>query len=229
MFKQLLAVFRGDHPLQVASANFTRMMELTQEMLLEAGAIYWGKGQSPEERTRLYEQDVQVNKLERAIRKQVVAHLSGPVPSDVPYGLLMMSLVKDVERLGDYAKNLSEINTFCKEAMPDDECAGELREIARGVDTLTREAAQVFASSDRERAKELTIEGRSLAKRCDELVRKIAASDYSADLAVKMTLGARFYKRIEGHLLNLISGVIMPVDSRAWIRACWYEASVSKR
>jgi phosphate transport system protein len=211
MIKQLISIFRGESPLQTASTSFTRMMELTQAMLIDASAAYWSGNQGPEERTRLYEQDVQVNKLERTIRKQIVAHLSGPVPSDVPYGLLMMSLVKDVERLGDYAKNLSELPTFCPDPFPDDACTGELREITRAVETLTREGAQVFASADRERAKELTIEGRSVAKRCDTLVRNIAASEYSASLAVKMSLGTRFYKRIEGHLLNVLSGVIMPL------------------
>jgi phosphate transport system protein len=211
MFKQIVQIFRGEHPLQATSRNFNRMLELTQEMVIEASAVFWGREHSPEQRTVLYEKDVEVNKLERTIRKDIISHLSGPVPSDVPYCLLMMSLVKDVERLGDYAKNLSELVAMGEGPLPDDETLGELREIARSVELLASEAAQVFANADRDRAKELTLVGRTVAKRCEEVVRRVARSQYSANVAVRLTLAARYYKRFEAHLLNLLSGILMPL------------------
>jgi hypothetical protein len=69
-----------------------------------------------------------------------------------------MSLVKDLERLGDYAKNLSELVSIADAPFPDDANLGELREIARSVERLASEAGRVFANADRDRAKELTIE-----------------------------------------------------------------------
>jgi hypothetical protein len=39
----------------------------------------------------------------------------------------------------------------------------------------------------------------------------IAGSEHLACAAVHLTLGARFYKRINGHLLNFLSSVIMPL------------------
>ena len=211
MLKQLLAVFTGDFPLQSASKNFTIMLELTQEMVLESSAVYWGKKPTPEERTALYEKDVQVNKLERRIRKAVVAHMTGPVRRDVPYALLLMSLVKDVERLGDYAKNLSEVPGFAPCELPDDALVGELREVARAVVVLVKEAARVYSESDVDRARELTGEGRGVTKRCDQLIRDVAKSDYPAATVVYITIGTRFYKRMESHLLNLLSSVLMPL------------------
>jgi phosphate transport system protein len=211
MLKQLVQIFRGEHPLQTTSRNFNQMLRLAQEMVNEASTLFWGGEQTPEQRTALYAKDVEVNKLERAIRKHIIAHLSGPVPSDVPYCLLIMSLVKDLERLGDYAKNLSELVSLADEPFPDDANLGELREIARSVERLASEAGRVFANADRDRAKELTLEGRSVAKRCEELVRKVAHSDYSANVAVRLTLAARHYKRLEAHLLNLLSGILMPL------------------
>ncbi|MBX3128950.1 MAG: hypothetical protein KF718_19700 [Polyangiaceae bacterium] len=212
MLKELLSVFRGDHPLQAASKDFTKMLDLAREMVLDATEIFWGRPMSAEERTVLYEKDVQINRLQRSVRKLVVAMLSGPEPSDVPYGLLLMSLVKDVERLGDYAKNLTELAQWCPAALPEsDENVKELHEITRAVTALTREAADVFQRSDVARARELMVEGRSIAKRCDELVRLVARGEYGAEAAVKLAVGARFFKRVEGHLLNLLSSVVMPL------------------
>lgn len=212
MLKELVSIFRDQrHPLTSANDNFSRMLELTQGMCLDASSVFWGRRQTPEERTSLYERDVEVNKLERKIRKRLVAHLSLRDPSDVPYCLLLMSLVKDLERLGDYAKNLTEVADIASGPFPEDEVIGELKEVRRSVESLIKEAAQVFSRSDRDRAVELTVEGRSVSKRCDALIRKIATSEYTPPLVVSLTLGTRFYKRISGHLLNLLSGVIMPL------------------
>ncbi len=211
MLQEILNIFRGKHPQEHATRGFEKMLELSREMILEASEVYWGRDFSPEQRTRLYDKDVQLNKLQRTVRKHVVTQLSGPVPSNVPWGLLLMSLVKDVERIGDYAKNLTELTMWCPSELPDDEISGELREITKAVTSLAKEAPDVFHKSDGERARELVVEGRTLSRRCDELVRKIAKSDYSAEIATKMAVGARFLKRVEGHWLNLLTAVIMPL------------------
>ncbi|MEE9132416.1 MAG: PhoU domain-containing protein, partial [Gemmatimonadota bacterium] len=113
MLHELLSIFRSDKPLASMGRNFAQMLRLTYEMTVEAGDIYFGETASPDERTQIYKRDVQVNKLERTIRKQVIAHLSlAGSSASLPYCLLLMSLVKDVERLGDYAKNLSEVREY---------------------------------------------------------------------------------------------------------------------
>ena len=38
-----------------------------------------------------------------------------------------------------------------------------------------------------------------------------AKADYPAPTAVSLALGARYYKRFEGHLLNILSSVVMPL------------------
>jgi len=216
VFKRLFSVLSGDYPLEKAARRFTKMLELSREMIIEADAVYWGKQMTPEERTALYEKDVEVNRLQRTVRKAVITHLSSSASSDVPYGLLLMSLVKDVERLGDYAKNITEIPKMVRpeggtRELPDDELVAELREITQRVIATARNAVEIYNESNNDRAKELTLEGRSIAKRCDQLVTKIAQSDYSASVAVDLTLAARFYKRLLGHLLNLLSSLLMPL------------------
>ena len=84
MLKELFSIFKGDAPLQEASQDFTAMLNLALEMVQEASVSYWQQVQTPEQRTALYAKDVRVNKLERIIRKSVVAQLTGPNPTDVP-------------------------------------------------------------------------------------------------------------------------------------------------
>ena len=150
--------------------------------------------------------------MERRIRKQVIAHLSvRGVSPHVPYCLLLMSLVKDVERIGDYAKNLSEVIDFYPEPLPDDEIIAELREIRRGVESAFADSSEVFSRSDRERAMVLISACRDLAHRSDQLLPRIARSDYNAALTTAVVLGARYYKRIGAHVQNILTSVVMPL------------------
>jgi phosphate uptake regulator len=211
MLRELLSIFRSDRPLAAMGRNFAEMLQITYQMTLQAGDIFFGQSVAPDERTQIYKQDVQVNRLERTIRRQVIAHLSLDNPASLPYCLLLMSLVKDVERLGDYAKNLSEAGELHPDPLPEDEIVGELREIRAGVEAAFAVTAEVFAASDRERALALIREGRDLTHRCDALVAWVARSEYNAATATSVALGARFYKRIGAHVLNILSSVVMPL------------------
>jgi phosphate uptake regulator len=212
MFKELLAVLRGGKgPLEDLTHQFTSMLQVAQEMVLDASKMYWEESVDPDRVKVLRQKDIQVNKLERTIRKQAATHLSISAKQDVPYALLMMSLVKDVERLGDYAKNLAEASQMVTLPLPDDALTGELRNIRDSVENFARQALDVFRASDTARATSLTEEGRTVARRCDDLIEKLAASDYPPGNVVKLTLGARYYKRIDAHLLNLLSSLIMPL------------------
>lgn len=212
MLRELISILRTKDPLQAVGDNFAKMLQLTYEMTHVAGDIYFGKKCDPADRSQIYRQDVEVNQLERTIRKHVVAHLSLHKSSpDVPYCLLLMSLVKDVERLGDYAKNLTEVQDICSVPLPDDEIKQELLEIRSGVEKAFQSTADVQASSDQERALQFIREGRSIAHRCRALLRRIAKRPAEPCVITAEVLGCRYYKRIGGHVLNILSSVVMPL------------------
>ena len=212
MLRELISIFRADNPLGRMGDNFQKMLGLAQKLTKQAGEIFLGSPATPEVRTQIYDQDVKINQLERKIRKQVIAHLSvGRNAADVPYSLLLMSLVKDVERIGDYAKNLAEVLDATGSNLPDDDNMAELREIGSGVQDAFRTVGQVFAKSDEEEAVGMIRQGRDISHRCDALINKIAKGDYDAAQTTTLVLGTRYYKRIGAHLVNILTGVVMPL------------------
>jgi hypothetical protein len=50
-----------------------------------------------------------------------------------------------------------------------------------------------------------------MAQRADTLITRVARSDYDAATTTAVVLGARYYKRIGGHVLNVLSSVVMPL------------------
>jgi len=212
MLRELISIFRSSDPLREMGQRFVEMLGIAKELALRAGASVFEASVPPQELTWIYKQDVEVNKLERLIRKQVITHLSlSGNTADLPYCILLISLVKDVERIGDYAKNLVEINEFFPGPLPDDELVSELKQIRSGVELAFEGLADVRDRSDQEKALGLIREGQALAHRCDALVTRVAQSSYDACTATAVALSTRYYKRIGGHVLNILSSVVMPL------------------
>ena len=212
MLRQLISIFRSSDPLREMGDHFAEMLRIARELSLKAGEIFFESKEAPEERTWIYDQDVKVNELERSIRKQVIAHLSlSDNRASLPYCLLLISLVKDVERIGDYSKNLIEITEFFSGPLPSDELTAELKEIRTGVEAAFAGVTRVLDESDQEAALGLIQQSKAIARRCDMLVVQTARSSYDSSTTAAVVLAARYYKRIGGHVLNILSSVVMPL------------------
>lgn len=211
MFKELLSLFRSSDSITSMAANFSEMLGVAREITVSAGQIFFEEA-AESDHLEISKRDVAINKLERQIRKQVTAHLTlNAASGDVPYSLVLMSIVKDVERIGDYAKNLAEVHHEGGASVPDDPLGEELRSLRAIVEEMFGHVSEVFATSNASQASAMIERGRDVNRRCDELIAKIARSDYNAATTMSMVLGARYYKRIDSHLLNVLSSVVMPL------------------
>ena len=165
---------------------------------------------NPIDSKEVYDLDVKVNKLERSIRKRIINHLN--LSNDkVSYCLLMMSIIKDAERMGDYLKNIYEVRALTGAYIPPSHFRAELESvIALVVETLNA-TPDIIANEDVEGATKHLQAGRSSAQKCDKLLSELAQSDLSAAEVTSMVLLTRFHKRLGAHLLNILSSVVMPL------------------
>ena len=70
---------------------------------------------------------------------------------------------------------------------------------------------EVFAEAQHERAMTLIHHGQNVGRRCDGLVEAIAHSAYDAATSAALVLGTRYYKRINAHIINILTSVVMPL------------------
>jgi len=212
MLREILGMLRPGERLTPLADSFTKMVELASELTVRAGKIYFRETTDPQELLEVRKQDTKVNKLQRKIRKRVVMHLSasGNAP-DLPYRLLLMSLIKDVERIGDYAKELSVIPEFAAPSFGDDEIVQELRLIRLGVEEMMGDLPNVLGTRDNERAVKMIRHGRGLIDRGDGLLRSLAVQPFDPATHTALVLGTQYYRRLCGHALNLLSSVVVPL------------------
>jgi phosphate uptake regulator len=152
-----------------------------------------------------------VNAAERDIRRELVVHASVLGAIDTPAILIYMSIVKDIERIGDYAKNLFDLAVDGVD-LSTGMHTGEITSLATEIPDFLRDAADIFEKRDEERAKAYLRSGDALLDRFDARVSELVKEEHPDHQAVAVALTHRYLKRIVAHGMNVLSAVVMPVD-----------------
>jgi phosphate uptake regulator len=160
----------------------------------------------------IHKTDRRVNKAERAVRRELVVHVSvRGASADIALVLASMSVVKDAERIGDYSKNIWDIANSGVD-LSDAEDIGVLIGYRDRISRLIGETAQVFGEKDLEAAHAILKVGDALTEEYDELIDEQLHTDQPAREAVPRALLYRYFKRITAHLLNILTSLVMPID-----------------
>jgi len=116
MLKQLFSLWKQDDLLAKSVDEFNLMLKSLNHMFTWTMDFVWQyqEGNSCKE---LYERDIEINQAERSIRKQIVEHLTFQPGQGVNQSLVLMSIVKDAERIGDYCKNIVEVAVHHKKTL----------------------------------------------------------------------------------------------------------------
>ncbi|HWV57489.1 MAG TPA: PhoU domain-containing protein [Longimicrobiales bacterium] len=166
----------------------------------------------PEEASRLIRgTDRAVNELEREIRRELVVHASVFGGIDTPAVLVYMSIVKDIERIGDYAKNLVDL-ALDGGHFSDVEDADEWRRLTAELSQLIADAQVAFRTRDSQYARRLFLQGERLLHQFDRYVSALVRGEDTGPQAVTRALAHRYLKRVAAHIMNLLSAVFLPVD-----------------
>jgi phosphate uptake regulator len=215
MFQQILQLFRGTDPLREILEMFAGMIEDSRWMYEKVLDIYTGKQDPSDLEHELFARDRQINATEREVRRRLVEYLSITQNPDVGSCLVLMSVAKDAERIGDYVKNMFDIADHLLRTKPEthsemDLSAHQLRSRLLTIFDATREA---FLTSNRTMAQQTLEAARAIARDGEDMVWEIAErTDISNKSAVFYALSARHVKRLASHLGNIATAVVQPVD-----------------
>ena len=157
------------------------------------------------------ETDRQINATEVEIRRALLVHASVHGGIDTPEVLAFMNMSKDLERIGDYNKNifdLAEEGVSFTES-PEIETILSLRdEVSSRISLM----GEILSMRDEERARTYIERGDEMRKDFDRRVNELLHSTEEAVTAVPRALLFRFLKRVSAHSSNVVSAVVMPVD-----------------
>jgi len=208
----MFSIFRDTNQLATVEQQITEMLASCQDTFRLATSALFGEEDVAVAGDQLDETDKDLNRTERAIRRELLVH--GTVRgAEVDFGLMLayMSIAKDIERIGDYCKNiwnLAQMGVSFEEA--DD--LEELTKHRLRVASLLERALRAFSEQDGDAVHEMIPAIREDLQHYDAHIIQFVSSDLPGRYSAPRALWYRYVKRISAHLSNTLSSVVMPVD-----------------
>lgn len=193
------------------SLEFGQMLDAGRYMFLTAANALLG-GTDPEViRRDLFSTDRRINRSEQQIRREIVVSASVHGSTHIPACLTFMTIVKDAERIGDYAKNIFDLII---EAPPleHDDFHKDLVELKDTVSECLSEARRVFDAQDEEAARVLTRRLVEMEDHCDAQVKILLRDQEKQKAPASLVLAYRYFKRVLSHCMNITTSIFMPLD-----------------
>lgn len=213
MWRQIIKAWRSNSLLDQAWQESFEMLEIDRRMFLEAVRVL-RESDDAELSEDIRKLDKKVNKYEREVRRKVMTHCVVQGASELPSGMVLVSVVIDIERVGDYCKNILQLAQYHPQRLAVSPFEALLTEVEEEVKERFDRTIEVLRSHDVEGARQLMGTYRAeIGRACDQVVKEIVENKY-ADLdpgeAAALALYARYLKRISAHLTNTVTSVVNP-------------------
>ena len=213
-FREIFEIWRRDNSLCLALNESYEMLETTHRMFLESVSLLRDVAIA-EMTMNIYEEDQRINAYQIRVRRRVLRYLAVAGMVDLVPGLVLTSIVIDIERIGDYTKNITELATTYPGKLNCGRFEQRVQDIEKIVDRLFGNARSILESSDQQAARRLLDDCSRIRKEADHIIAGlIGEEDPSmgrAQTAV-VALYIRYLKRVGAHLLNILSSVVSPFE-----------------
>ena len=217
VFKDIVKLWNADNLLSQAWDESYKMMMMSNEIFTQA-IKYLREGENKETIKALKKRDVEINIFQRDVRRKVVTHyaISQDI-DDLPNGLVLLNMVVDVERVGDYTKNILDLALNHPNIIKSEEFSEDLYHVEQEVISRFSKTIEAIHTQDADVARSmmstyietLTIVSDDIVNGC--ISGEINLGDESK--TVSLALYARYLKRIWAHLKNITTVLINPFDA----------------
>ncbi|MFH1278090.1 MAG: PhoU domain-containing protein [Candidatus Eisenbacteria bacterium] len=161
----------------------------------------------------IYARDRMINKFQRRVRRNIVTHLAVSSNPDITSSLALTAVIIDIERIGDYTKNIVELATVHERPFDGGDLDDEIREFEQTVRRLFQTLPAALENSDMDTARQIIGDHQVLSDRVEELIESLITgrvmNDNSGE-AVTAALYLRYLKRVSAHLKNVASSIVNP-------------------
>jgi len=172
-----------------------KMFAAASDALLKARAIEMD----------IEEKDEQINKDREKIRKKVLEHMTLNPQKDIVAFLTLIDISRDLERIGDYSKDIAVLATQYEKPLIDGRFTDELVSLYRIVLTMFEWTETSLKKANEDAAKSvIDAHLNKVMLRVDKLIEGlIGQKEGEVQKIVVCALYARCLKRISSHLMDI--------------------------
>ena len=215
MFKQIFEIFKSDSLYEQALSECHEMLDIDLTMFKESIKSL-RKSESAEINIDIFAMDKKINEFERDVRRKIMTHLAVGGKEDIGSGLVLVSVVIDIERIGDYTKNIYDLAVNHPQKLHGGSMEDRLTKIEIISYSLFEDTINAFKKQDIKKASELMgYYKENISFQCDSITNDIIMGKIDTlDIGSASAVGlySRYLKRIAAHSRNLISSVVNPFE-----------------
>jgi phosphate transport system protein len=213
-----------DRDLESIQAMVMKMGGLVESAILDAAQALDTRDEELAERVR--QGDRAIDALEEQINVECarVIALRAPIATDLRTVLTVMKIAANLERCGDYAKNLAKRSLILSQMSPIGSSAGSIRRLAKAVQVLLSDALDAYIRRDAVLAADVRTRDRDIDQMYNALFREFVTYMMEDSRNITPTMHLHFIakniERVGDHATGIAEQVIylvtgqMPGDDR---------------
>ncbi len=217
LFKDVINLWKADDLLSQAWDDSHDMLNLSHEIFQQA-LTYLQNGENIDTLKALKKRDKEINEFQRNVRRKVLTHYAVEQDtSDMADGLILINMVVDIERIGDYCKNILDLAINHDQSINSSEISEDLYLVEEEVKSRFEKTLEAIQLQDEEIALSL-MEGyrEQMTGKSDDIVNGVLRNELnfgSGSRTAAIALYARYLKRIGAHLKNISTTLVNPFDA----------------
>jgi phosphate transport system protein len=210
MFKWFTEILHSPGLIEQAENIVSDMLEISYNMFQYSMRIVIEKEKEKED---IYAIDKKLNALEIAVRKKILEHLSINPSQDITPSLILVTIIVDIERIGDYSKNLIEISHKYPKPLKG-KYIEKIEELEEKLQIYFKDTIKVCDEQDRELGAETLKKLTSLISECQDLLEALVEDEsLTSREGIIYALLVRHLKRVSAHVKNVCSSIVNPFYS----------------
>jgi phosphate transport system protein len=213
MFRELIKIMTEKTTLlEQMELQFQEMLKKGKTMFVFATNLLEDNREHTQDLAKnIFPIDQELNDLECKIRAEITTHISTAGADNLAQILIFLSSVKDAERIGDYVKNIYEIDPYIKN-ISQNEVGNNLIRIKNETKVMFDRVYSLFSNKGMVEREQLYNDIISIKKECQTIIDSLLDPDLVLDNKVAYALLTRYMKRVLAHLSNITAATISPVN-----------------
>jgi phosphate transport system protein len=204
-----------DRDLEAIQAQIMKMGGLVEDAIHNAATALIERDEEQAEEVR--ERDRAIDGLEEQINQdaaQIIARRQ-PAASDLRVILTVIKLSGNLERIGDYAKNMAKRTTVLSQLQQIDGAPGSIRRMTKDVQQMLKDALDAFVQRDAELARDVIHRDRDVDQMYTAMFRELLTfmmeDPRNITACMHLHFIAKNTERMGDHVTNIAEQVIYMV------------------
>ncbi|PID27340.1 MAG: hypothetical protein CR982_06210 [Candidatus Cloacimonadota bacterium] len=219
IFNELANIWRKKDLLTQAISDSKEMLEIAYDIFHSIKNKVLDFEGDEVDLEEVKKKDYLLNHFERSIKKKVFEHVSLNDKEDqnLYSSFVLISIVGNIERLGDYTKNISEIVDE-RDRLKSNKYNKILNDLLNETDKLFKETLRAYLKTDFDKAQEINSIQHDIKSKVDTLVKDLIRDENSDDNLVIYALMFRYIKRVASHLMHISTSITNSIDNIGYYR-----------